>query len=119
MRDFRSVWWWGKKGGGGLLVSGWLVGWWEGDDDGMDGFRGGRGRRGSERLTMLNFRNSISAMVSWDLFLGVREVLLSFGFGLLVNWRGAPLLSLGLLICGRVAVLSWGLLVGGRRALSL
>lgn len=75
--------------------------------------REGKGRDGSyeeqkekregERLTMVTFKNSISALVSWALCLGGRGVLLSLG--LLVNWRGAPPLSGGLLICERVAVL--------------
>lgn len=71
--------------------------------EGADGsYEGQKEKRGSERLTMLSFRYSISALVSWALCLGGREVLLSLG--LLVNWREAPPLSWGLLICGRVAV---------------
>ena len=61
-------------------------------------------KREDERLTMVTFRNSISDLVSRAMCLGGRGVLLSLG--LLVNWRGVPPLSAGLLICERVAVLS-------------
>lgn len=84
------------------------MGWGEGEK-GMEGkkrdgsYEEQKEKSEDERLTMVTFRNSISALISCALCLGGRGVLLSLG--LLVNWRGAPPLSGGLLICERVAVL--------------